>query len=138
LPRITPLSDPPVFVVFTNRNSRGEKVRPSNWPERLADIVAAHSQKGTPLPRCGPCYYCADRYCFTIEQNLLHTEPNMASDMLFLLRAIDAQQLSNGCPKFRLLQGLGMIHPTAATLGRELRIASNYEQETVDPRPLTG
>ncbi|MGA7799511.1 MAG: hypothetical protein WCC36_01750 [Gammaproteobacteria bacterium] len=94
--------DQDVFAVFTNTTNEGRKVRPSNWPTRLADIAAAHWRSREGQPRCGPCYHCSNRYCFAIEQRLLEAEEGLAEDLLFFLTLIGAKRVTSECPKFSL------------------------------------
>ncbi|MEJ2645250.1 MAG: hypothetical protein P8180_10015 [Gammaproteobacteria bacterium] len=114
--------DQDVFAVFTNTTDEGRKVRPSNWPTRLADIAAAHWRSREGQPRCGPCYHCSNRYCFAIEQHLLEAEKGLAEDLLFFVKLIGAQQVTSDCPKFNLACGGNQdensnpddLHPQAA------------------------
>lgn len=115
------VADEEVFAVFTNTTDDGRKVRPSNWPTRLADIAAVHWRSRQGQPHCGPCYYCSNRYCFAVDQGLLDAEQDLAEDLLFFINLIGAKRVTSDCPRFHLACADGAqqghdddFHPQAA------------------------
>jgi hypothetical protein len=75
------------------------RIRPSNWIERLMEIVAAHFRERMESQPCATCCQCTDTQCFVFPVDLHRTQPGLVQDLLFCLRMLEAPDLSARCPR---------------------------------------
>ena len=85
--------------IFVVHGSGKQRIRPSNWIERLMDIVAAHRRGREKSNSCGTCCQCPNTQCFIFPLSLHQTHPGLAHDLLFSLHMIEAPDLSTSCPR---------------------------------------
>lgn len=97
---------------FVVHGSGKRRIRPSNWIDRLMDIVAAHWRGRTEPHPCGTCCECPDTKCFVFPVSLHKTHPALVQDLLFCMRMLEAPDLTAGCP--RNIEGSGSDQKSAA------------------------
>jgi hypothetical protein len=97
---------------FVVHGSGKRRIRPSNWIDRLMDLVAAHWRgRAEPHP-CGSCRQCPDTKCFVFPVSLYDTRPDLVRDILFCLRTLEVPDLTARCP--RNIEGSGSDRKSAA------------------------
>lgn len=87
-------------LIITNRDRHGNRLRPGNWHERLADIAADFEQGRLVYDsKVQPCMICRDRVCVVVDRSIETTKPYVLEAVESFMHINDLTPHTEPCPK---------------------------------------
>ncbi|MGB0713807.1 MAG: DUF3579 domain-containing protein [Gammaproteobacteria bacterium] len=87
-------------LIVRNHDQHGNKIRPSNWAERLAGNAASFSGGRMRFDaRVAPCAACAGNICLRGDTSIREERPEVMANVVSFMRMYDLADYAHACPK---------------------------------------
>ncbi len=90
----------PEYLIIRNQTLHGDRLRPSDWAERLASAAATfENNRLVYSTKVTPCKRCEDRVCLKVHQSLKQDEPELYRTITDFMNLHQLRDQSEACPR---------------------------------------